>query len=471
MNNKKVSRLLLVISILFIALIVHITVFDLVHHKKYAATNTSEREQYVRRGSISDRNGVVLAESTGNLKNQQRVYPYKNLYAHIVGYKSPTHDTSDLERVFNGPLMGESNTAVIGSVVTLFEDAKYALNGESEKKGSNLTLTIDHRLQQAAHDALGSYKGSVVLMNPKTGEIYAMISKPDFDPTVATLNETIANATDSALTRRATTGLYMPGSTFKIIVTASMIDNNMRYFEITKESQLKTDVTNYGNKKDIEEDIYLENAFKNSNNIYFAEAAIELGREKLLKTAEDFGFTKNISLDGLSVSTSTLPDVNSLDSYRALSNTALGQGQVATSPLHMAMIASTIANDGVMMQPYIVSKISKPSFLTTQPVILKRCISTSTAQKIKTLMKLCVDEGTGTGANISGRDVCGKTGTAEVDTSARTAHAHFVGFAPYDNPQVAIAVVLENVPDKVTGGKNAVPIARTILSKFFELYG
>lgn len=470
MNNKKVSRLLLVISILFMALIVHITVFDLVHHKKYAVSNTS-REEYVRRGKICDRNGIVLAESTGNIKNQQRVYPYKNLYAHIVGYKSSTHDTSDLERAYNGPLMGESNTAVIGSVVTLFEDAKYALSGETEKKGSDLTLTIDHELQKTAHEALGTYKGSVVLMNPKTGEIYAMISKPDFDPSPQTLNDTIANAADSSLTRRATTGLYMPGSTFKIIVTASMIDNNMRHFELKKDAALRTDVTNYGNKKEIESDINLETAFKTSNNIYFAEAGIDLGGNKLIKTAQDFGFETPFSLDGLGVSTGTLPTSSEVNSYRAVANMALGQGQVATSPLHLAMIASTIANDGVMMKPYIVQKISKPAFLITQPVPLKRCISTNTASKIKDLMKLCVDEGTGTSAQIYGRNVCGKTGTAEVDTAARTAHAHFVGFAPYDNPSVAIAVVLENVPDNVTGGKHAAPIARRVLEKYFQIYG
>jgi len=470
MNNKKVSHLLLVISVLFLALIVHITVFDLTKHEEYAATNTEGREEFVRRGMIYDRNGEVLAKSTGNIKNQQRVYPHKNLYSHIIGYKSKTYGTSELERVFDAPLMGESDTALVGGFMTFIADARYALSGESEKNGSDMTLTIDHRLQTAARNALGNYKGSVVVMNPKTGEIYAMVSKPDFDPTPETLDDTMANAKDSALTRRATTGLYMPGSTFKIIVSAAMIDNNMESFVIDEEREFKTEVTNYGNKTFSGEEVDLETAFKTSSNIYYAEAAIELGADKILKTAKAFNFEKTISFDGLGVSKGTLPVENDLNSYRAISNMALGQGEVTTSPLHLAMIASAIANDGVMMQPYVVSRLSKPSLYNAGAVTMKRCVSTATAKRIKDLMRLCVAEGTGTAANIYGKNVCGKTGTAEVDTKKGTAHAHFVGFAPYDNPEVAISVVLENVDDRVTGGGYAAPIAGRILNEYFTLF-
>ncbi len=469
MNNKKISRLLLLISILFLALIVHITVFDLVNHNKFAATNTSDREDFVRRGTIYDRNQTVLAESTGNIKNQKRIYPYKNLYSHIIGYKSQTHDTSDLEKVYNSALMGESETALVGGVMTFINDAKSVMNGEGEKTGSSITLTIDNRLQQAAHKALGSYKGSVVAVNPRTGEILAMVSKPDFDPTPETLGDAVANAKDSALTRRATTGLYMPGSTFKIIVTAAMIDNNMKSFKIDEETELKTEVSNYGNVKKVSGVVDLETGFKKSNNIYFAEAAIELGEDEILSTAKKFMFTEPIALDSLASATSTLPQKANINSYRAISNMALGQGDVSTTPLHLALIASAIANDGVMMQPYIISKISAPTYYKANPTRLKRCVSTATARKIKDLMRLCVQSGTGTAASVYGKDVCGKTGTAEVDTSKGTAHAHFVGFAPYDNPEIAIAVVLENVDNKVTGGSNAAPVARAVLEEYFKL--
>lgn len=469
MNNKKVSILLLVISAMFLALIVHITVFDLIHHDEYATTNTSGREEFVRRGSIYDRNGVLLAKSTGNIKNQQRVYPYKNLYSHIIGYKSSIYDTSELEKAYNAPLMGEDDTAIVGEFMSFIEDARYALSGKSEKAGADMTLTIDHTLQSVCHSALGNFKGSVVVMNPKTGEIYAMVSKPDFDPTPETLDSAITNASNNSLMRRATNELYMPGSTFKIVVTAAMLDNNMQDYVVNSETELRTDVTNYGNKKEIEGEVDLAQAFKTSSNIYFAEAAIELGKDKILEKAKNFYFSEKISLKGLGVNVGTLPESNSLNSYRAVSNMALGQENVTTTPLHLAMIASTIANDGVMMQPYIVSKLTKPSFYRADSKSLKRCISSSTAKEIKDLMRLCVAEGTGTAANVYGRNICGKTGTAEVDTAKGTAHAHFIGFAPYENPEVAIAVVLENVDDHVTGGGYAAPIARTVLDKYFQL--
>lgn len=470
MNNKKISRLLFVIGFLLLSLIVHITVFDLFNHSKYAATGTSDREDFIRRGSIYDRNGVVLAESTGNIKNQKRQYPFKNLYSHIIGYKSRTHDTSALEKAYNSALMGELDTAVVGDVINFVEDAKYLMNGNDERKGSDITLTIDNELQKAASDALGDYKGAIVAMNPETGEILAMVSKPDFDPRDEVIYESIANAKDSALTRRATTGLYMPGSTFKIIVTCAMLESGIEDFEIDGETELKTDVTNYGNKKAIEGTINLDDAFKKSNNIYFAEAAIELGKDVLLETARNFMFEEELSLDLLATAQSTLPDRSNLSSYAAISNMALGQQDVKATPLHMAMIASAIANDGIMVQPYIVSEISDPTPFENKTKILRRCISSYNAQKVKKLMRLCVQSGTGTAAALPGIEVCGKTGTAEVDTKAKTAHAHFVGFAPYNDPKIAVAVILENVNDKVTGGGHAAPIARQVMEKYFELY-
>ena len=473
MTNKKVARLLLGISIMFILLIVYITAFDLLNHDKYAATNSSDREGFVRRGAIFDRNDVLLAESTGNIKNQKREYPYKNLYAHIIGYKSSTYDTTGIERNYNNALMGQSETALVGGMITFFDDAKYALNGNDEKTGADITLTIDNALQETASKALGNYKGAVVVMNPQTGEIYAMVSKPDFDPTPETLGtamEAANNSNDGCLTSRATAGSYMPGSTFKVIVAASMIENRMSGYTIDETSEIRTPVSNYGGSEGVKAEIDLETAFKKSNNIYFSEAAIELGADEVLETAKRFMFTEPITLDKVNVNSGTLPDESDVNSYGKISNMALGQGKVSASPLKMALIASAIANDGIMMQPYIIADISDPVSYEAEAKTLKRCVSSSTAKKLKDLMRLCVASGTGTKANVSGKDVCGKTGTAEIDTNSGTAHAHFIGFAPYDNPQVAIAVVLENVPDKVTGGGAAAPIAKVVLEKYFELY-
>ena len=473
MTNKKIARLLLAISFLFLFLIVYITGFDLVNHDKYAATNTSSREEYVRRGSIYDRNDVLLAESTGHIKNQKRQYPYKNLYSHVIGYKSSIFDTTGLERNYNNALMGASDTALVGGFLTFVEDAKSAMSGEEEKEGADITLTIDNELQQTASDALGNIKGAIVVMNPKTGEILAMISKPDFDPTPETLDEEMAAANernDGSLTQRAVTGSYLPGSTFKIIVAASMLENGMGDFTIDRDTELRTDKSNYGNVKTITGEVNLESAFPSSHNIYFCEGAIELGADRVMETARRFMFTEKIVVDKCPLAVGTLPDENDVNSYGKIGNLALGQDKVTASPLHLAMIASAIANDGVMMQPYFISTITDPVYYEAEPTSLKRCVSSSTAKTLQRLMKKCVDSGTGSGAKISGVEVCGKTGTAEINTATGDANAVFVGFAPYRNPEVAIAVVLENVPHKVTGGGQAAPIAKTVLEKYFELY-
>lgn len=471
MNNKRIAVLLTLFSIMFLSLILYITVFDLVNHNNYATDSETDREEYVVRGSVLDRNKTVLAQSTGAGKNGQRIYPFKGLYSHIIGYKSSILGSNEIEKYYNSDLIGKSSTPLLGDAVTFAEDVKSMFAGNKNQKGFDITLTIDNELQKTAYNALGSYKGSVVALNPKTGEVLAMVSKPDFDPSPQHLEESIKKATDAnenALLRRATMELYPPGSTFKMIVAASMIENGADDFVFNDKDELTVKVKNYGEGKGKflgETDLTL--GFKSSSNIYFSEAAIKLGEDKIKKTAENFLFGTQIKLSRLGVAKSTIP--NEADTPGDITNMALGQGDVKASPLHLAMIAGAIANDGIMMRPYIVDSISGPGGIKEKPIVLKKCTSSATAQRLKELMKLCVESGTGTAASIYAKDVCGKTGTAEIDTGKGTAHALFAGFAPYDNPQIAICVVVENLPHNNTGGTVAAPIARSVMQKYFEL--
>ncbi len=467
MTNKKISRLLALISVMFLSIIIYLTAFDLVNHDKYASDVTSERENYVIRGKIYDRNERLLAKS----ENKKRIYPYKNLYSHIIGYKSEVSGSNDIEKYYNSDLIGKSSTPLVGGIVTFLNDIKMMTKDKENEYGHNITLTIDHRLQQEAALALGNYKGAVVAINPKTGEVLAMVSKPDFDPSPDKIQAEIDTATeknDNALLRRATLENYSPGSTFKVIVAASMIENGYDDFVFDDTDELSVKIKNYGEGEGKflgETDLTL--GFKNSSNIYFSEAGISLGSDKILKTANNFLFNENFKLDRLGVAKSTLPE--KIESNGDITNLSLGQGNVKASPLHLAMITGAIANNGIMMKPYIVSKISGPAGTKNKPTELKKCITKNTASKLKNLMRECVRSGTGTMAAVYGKDVCGKTGTAEIDTEKGTAHALFIGFAPYDDPEIALCVVVENLPNKNTGGTVAAPIARRVMQKYFSL--
>ena len=469
MNNKKISRLLAVFAFMFLSIIVYLTFFDLTNHDNYAVDTISDRENYVIRGTIFDRNKVPLAESTE--AEGQRSYPYANLYCHVIGYKSPVHGSNEIEKLYNADLIGKSSTPLIGGAVTFAGDLKNAVHGKSDAYGYDITLTIDHNLQKACRDALGSYRGSVVALNPKTGEILAMVSNPDFNPSADLLAESIKNATENAdksLLRRATLEAYPPGSTFKIIDTAAMIENDMEDFTFNDKDELTVKVKNYGDGEGkFLGHTTLEQGFIHSSNIYFSEAGIKLGGDKIISMAKNFMFESEITFGRLGVAKSKLPE--SVNTNGDVTNLSLGQGDVKATPLHMALIASAIANDGTMMTPYIIDSISGPAGIKTSAHKLKKCVQKSTAQVLKELMKSCVESGTGSAARVPGIEVCGKTGTSEIDTGKNTAHALFVGFAPYNNPEIAICVVVENLPHQNTGGSVAAPIAGRVLQKYFEL--
>jgi penicillin-binding protein A len=340
---------------------------------------------------------------------------------------------------------------------------------DTEKYGNNLVLTIDHNLQQLAYRLLNGRNGSVVAMNPKTGEVLAIASNPAFDANEKSLSKNwqeLVESKEYPFLPRATMGLYTAGSTFKTITSAAAVETGLGDGSFEDKGSVIIDgkkFTNQGGKA--YGTINLQRALSVSSNVAFSQLGVQLGEKKLKDISGRFGFGDSIHFD--------IPLKKSLLNYENMSKAdmaavAIGQGKVLVTPLHMAMITSCIANNGVMMKPMLVSRIQsyqgKEVKAIKPSVLYGDVISRETAYIVKNMMKEVVKNGTGKNAAIQGVHVAGKTGTAENELSARDEdkeHTWFVGFAPAENPQIAVAVILEY--NGGTGGKTAAPIARDIM--------
>ena len=460
MVNKKIVRVLILLSVMFLSLIGYLTYIQLFKSEKLASNPYNQRqwddENGTLRGNIYDKNNVLLA----NTSDGERKYPYKNMYAHIIGYNSKTYGRINIESTYNDQLLGKNSFAnIIGT--------------GREKQGYDLHLTVDHDIQSAAYNALGNNNGCVIALNPKTGEIIAMVSKPDFDPN----NEQLAGRwteltenEESPFLARATSGLYTPGSTFKIITSLCAIENGYGNKEFEDSGSVKIGASVFENQKNKSYGlINITRGFAVSSNVVFCTLGAELGGEKLRKTAENFGFNKNFDFD-ISHNLSSFPvDEDNIEKSAAL---GIGQGEIQSTPLQMAIVTCGIANDGKIMKPYIVDEVTDKNGNVIEkmsPKVLYYCASKANTEKVKDMMVETVKTGTGTNASVYGISVAGKTGTAENELSSilnDKEHTWFVGFAPADNPQIAIVVMMEYSGG--TGGGNCAPIARNIIQKYLS---
>ncbi len=430
--NKKVVHVLLMMLALFCAVVLYFSYFQIFKSEEIGQMSGNRRLGQVQRGSIYDRNGEVLAESEMAEYGQTRTYPHGAAYGQLIGYSNPIYDRSLLEKAYSQYLQGAASDNFLE---TLF--------GIDASRGADLHLTVDHSLQEKAYTLLRGRKGAIVALDPGTGEVLCMASNPTFDPNTLSDNFEALEESDSAFwLPRATNIDFVPGSVFKIITAASALENGMSSMEYFDNGTFVVDgqeIKNYDGH--VYEELDLKKAFAKSSNTYFAKLATELGTDALRQTAERFGFNTELSFDYPVFQSKTLAGSPSLTQLAAV---GYGQGDTVTTPLHMAMIAATIANDGEMMQPYVVSRAERDGrlFYEKTPSVLRRSVSATTAQAVGEMMIECVRTGTGTGAAISGIPVAGKTGTAEVDE--KKDHAWFVAYAPADNPQIALAIVLEN---------------------------
>ena len=454
-EKRRIISLLVLICFVFIGLVVYLSHFQVFRAEEIRNHAYNKRlwinEENILRGSIWDRNGNVLAYSEEQGENINRYYTYSNLYSHIIGYSYREYGKSGLEASYNNELLNMRELTGIEELINIVSP---------DIDGNHLELTIDHNLQEKTRELLKGRKGSVIAMNPTTGEIYSMYSLPDFN--TSNLREewgNISESTDSPLLNRATQGLYTPGSIFKLITATALLESNVDLeYNCTGSAVIDgntiSDVNETAHGK-----IDLEGAIVNSCNSYFAEKSLEIGVDKFREVAKRFMLDENITFD-LETSTSSFPKGNL--NKNEIAEASIGQGEVQVTPLNMVLMASAIANDGNMVKPYLVRSIedSEGKLISkTGTETISNIMSPSLAGQLGNMMEGVVQRGTGKNASISNVRVAGKTGTAQI--TPRPSHSWFVGYAPADNPRIAVAVVLEE--DGTSGGQSAAPIARDLI--------
>lgn len=425
-------------------------------------TKADSNSENVIRGDILASDGTLLATTLLDENGSQtRSYPFDNVFSHVVGYAS--NGKSGLE--------AQENYELLSTHTSLLKQIQAGENGE-KIQGDRVVVTLNPKLQQAAYYALGSYRGAVVVMEPDSGRILAMVSKPDFNPnTIGSEWESLsADNVSSPLLNRATQGLYPPGSTFKMITTLAYLrahPADFAQFSWNCQGALSQDdvtITCYNNEMHGQED--LAAAFSHSCNTAFAQIGLDLDNRDLREVAEDFLF--NHSLPTGMQSSQSVFKLTKDSSAGEQMTTAIGQGDTLVTPLHMALITSAIANGGVMMKPYCVDRIETSDGTVVKensPEIFRKVMTPEEAQVLTQYMTGTVTGGTAAALSGNGYTAAGKTGSAEYETEGRTGtHSWFCGFAETGEPHIAIAVIAE---DGGTGSSTAVPIAKQILDTFF----
>lgn len=414
----------------------------------------------VVRGKILDKDGNVLAETMVDEDGkEQRVYPYAELYAHVVGYDSK--GKSGLESIENFNLL-TSNAFFVEKIVKEFQEKKNI--------GDNVVTTLDTGLQQTAYDALGNYKGAVIVMEVSTGKILSMVSKPNFNPnTIETHWENITSGEESVLLNRVTQGAYAPGSVFKLVTTLAYMRENNAYanYGYTCESQIEHEGTTIHcakNRKHGEED--LQTSLAKSCNTSFSNIGLSLNISKFQNTAKELLF--NSKLPGALPYSQSKFQLTKEASDAEIMMTAIGQGKTQMSPYHMALITSAIANGGILMEPYLVSHIENYTgnvIEKNMPHKYAQLMTSEEAAQLKEYMKAVVTSGTATALNGQSYSIAGKTGTAEYSSDKEKAHSWFAGFTNVENPDLAICVVVESADNS---GMSAVAVTKKILNSYYN---
>ena len=449
---NRLTRTVFLFTALFAVLIGNITYIQVIKASEYqdmpSNNHTINKARFIKRGSIITADGLTLAESVQQADGTYaRSYPNGNLAAHVVGYYSQQYGTMGIENTQNDTLTGSKD-------YSSWQNALNSLAGISEP-GNSVQLTIDSRIQRAAEQALAGRVGAIVALDPRNGAVLAWASAPTFDNTNIQAAIEAANASDGADTSmydRATLALYTPGSTFKVLTLASALENGLATLDTTYDSPGRmeiggADVVSIGERGHGK--ISLAKAFALSSNTVFGQVADGLGAEKLVATARAFGYGQQLGLD-FTTAASVMPNPEEMTEWElawAGAGQPVGQGHTPgpqATVMQNALMAATIANNGIAMNPYVVSQILAPDgtvLKTTRGRSLGQAVSSGTAAQVKQAMLDVVQNGTGSAAAIAGVKVAGKTGTAE--TNNANANSTFVGFAPYDTPTVAIAVVIE----------------------------
>jgi peptidoglycan glycosyltransferase len=426
-------------------------------------------EQTIKRGNILAADGSVIAHSRatgkGNNKIYVRHYPQGGLFGNPIGYSFVTQGRVGFELSHNDELVGNK---------TEFLSVLDELQGHSQE-GDNVQSSLDPAAQEAAVNGLAGRRGSVVAIVPSTGEVRAMVSIPEYDPNQIPKNFAELNRDSSApLFNRATQAGYPPGSTMKVVTATAALDSG----EFTPDSVLSgrspqeidgVPLSNSGGEQF--GDIDMTTALTNSVNTWWAQAGEKLGKDTMFQYMDRFGFDAKPRLDypSFQLAASGVYDGNKLlgpSDPIDIGRVAIGQERLRVTPLQMAEVAATVANNGELMEPRLWSRVIDPDGRETKldPARQSRVMSEDTASELNTMMQSVVQEGTGTAGAVSGIDVAGKTGTAEISTGVND--AWFIGFAPASDPQIAISCIVEHTSG--FGGPTCGPIFKAVAESILQ---
>jgi peptidoglycan glycosyltransferase len=501
--EHRIRRLGIALVVLFLVLfgqLAYVQVFAADDIKNHPANFSRQliAEYNVQRGSILTADGLVLAESVpgpeGSRYRFERRYPQGNLYGYLTGFYSRIYGRSAIEQSFNSYLSGEAPELAISTFTDLFLGR--------EKRGASVFVTIDPNLQEAARDALGANQGAVVAMDPRTGDVLAMYATPGFDPNDLSsgTDEEIRAAwkrlnadPEKPLLAKSHQELYLPGSSFKILTASAALENgygpdsswpnpHRLTLPLTNEQ-----LQNFGDEhcNGGSSSITLMEAFEESCNVTFAEVGLKLGPERMAEQARAYGLCGTLPPERTTCEeplvTFELPYQNGRfpepeyfernDPLLAFS--AIGLDNDLVNPLQMALMASAVANGGVMPNPRIVTQVRDSQGRVVREFgdrDVGRAISFQTAQTLTQMMIAVVNEGTGYRAALPGIQVAGKTGTA-TNGEGRPPNAWFTAFAPAEDPRIAVSVIVLDGGDlgsDATGGQVAAPIVRAVIDAYLR---
>ena len=465
-NNPQITGIMYTFSLLFIGLIAYLGYFvysdrEIMINNAYNPRQAILAEKNIR-GTIYSREKEVLAETkVSKTKKETRVYPYGDLFSHVIGYAS------------NGRMGVESlsNYYLISSDISVEEKVQNELDGV-KNMGNSVITTLDVNLQQVLSDALGVYKGAAIAIEPKTGKILAMVSKPDFDPNEIQENweDIINDDSSTVLLNRVTQGLYPPGSTFKIVTALEYIrehpESYQEYHYTCNGKFTLNDSSIQCYHGTVHGSLDLKESFAKSCNSSFANIGTSLDYDDFEKTLKSLLFNQalpvafNYKKSSIAVSSSTKPtDMMQL---------AIGQGANEITPLHLTMLTEAIANDGILMTPYMVDTVingDEEIVKQYEPTPYGELMTNAEAEILASYMEEVVQNGTGRKLSGLSYTAAGKTGSAEYNGVKEDSHAWFTGYAPVDDPEIVVTIILEGAG---SGGDYAVPIAKRIFDAYFK---
>lgn len=477
--NRPLRRLAIVAAMLFGALFISTTYLQFIAPSSLEKGPRNSRALYKERGKNRGPivvGGKAVAESVkvDDEYNYQRKYSNGPMYAHVTGAYTVVSDPSGLESSANDLLSGTADQLFFHRLSDLFTG--------KEPQGATVDLTINAAAQKAAFDAMGDQRGAVVAIEPGTGKILAMVSKPSYDPnTLATHNEKKAMDARTNLlglksrpaVNRAIAGdLYTPGSVFKLVTSAAALSSGKYSPDTVVDGPAELDLpqtsatlpNEWGGACGDSGRVTVKRALEQSCNTAFGAIGLDLGAEAISEQASKFGFGRSLRIP-MTATPSTFPES---PNEPQTAQSAIGQFDVRVTPLQVAMISAAIANGGVVMQPTLVSSVKEQDtsvISQTEPRELGTAISSDVASQLADMMEGVVTDGTGTNARIDGVRVGGKTGTAE-QGQGKAPDVWFTGFAPVDDPKVAVAVVVEDGGDQgksASGNGSAAPVARRVI--------